>query len=89
MQAALCKTAVSLTTLPQLAYYASHKPSAEPAQPGRVSLSCRTIAGQISTEDITAAELAERHGVAQGIAVCIHDAAVTFDKAVLKVRLQG
>lgn len=86
MQAAVCKTAVNLPTLPQLAYYASHKPSAEPAQPVRLSLSCRTIAGQIGTEDITATELAERDGVAQGIAVCIHDAAVIFDKAVSQVR---
>ena len=86
MQGAFTRTAGSLPALPQLGSWAAAVPAQVPTQPFRVSLSCGSVAGQISTEHITPTELAQRHGVAQGIALCIHDAAVTADGAASQVR---
>ena len=86
LQAAFCQTAAGLPALPDLAHHAPDVPAAASAQPVRLSFSCTSIVGQISTEQITAAELAERHGVAQGLAVCFHDVAVSADSAPSQVR---
>ena len=89
LQAAFCQTAASLPALPDLARHAAKAPAAASTQPVRLSFSCASLVGQISTEQITAAELAERLGVAQGIALCIHDVAVSADSALSQVRQTG
>ena len=89
MQATFFKAAASLPALPQLAHYSVKKSTAAPAQPFGLSLSCKSIVGQISTENVAASELAEKCGVAQGIALCIHDAAVSVDCAASQVRRSG
>ena len=90
MQAAFCQTAASLPALPEVPCHATDAPSAVPAQlPVRLSLSCSTLFGQIATEQIAAAEMAERHGVACGVALCIHDASVSYDSAISQVRRLG
>lgn len=90
MQAAFCQTAASLPALREVARRTSKAPSAVPVQPPvRLSLSCSTLVGQITTEKITAAEMAERYGVARGIALCIHNAAVTADSALSQVGRLG
>ena len=75
-----------LPALPDLARHAAKAPAAASTQPVRLSFSCASLVGQICTEQITAAELAERLGVAQGIALCIHNVAVRADSALSQVR---
>ena len=55
----------------------------------QLSVSCNSVTGQLSTEDITAEELADSHGAAEGIIICIHDICANIDRAASKVGLAG
>ena len=51
----------------------------------QLSVSCKSVIGQLSTEDIPAEERANSHGAAEGIAVCIHNACLTLDRPASQV----
>ena len=86
MQAAILKAAIGAPILPQsTASPAAQRQQAVPGAAIQLSVSCNAIIGQLSTEDITAEAMADRHGAAEGIALCIHDICATFDRAASKV----
>ena len=86
MQAAFLKAAIGAPTLPQLTSSPAIQQHAVPAAPMQLSVSCNSVTGQLSTGDIAAEELADSHGAAESIAVCIHDAHATLDRAASKVK---
>ena len=90
MQAALSKAAIGAPILPQLtASPAAQQQPAVPGSPIQLSVFCNSVIGQLSTEDITAEVLANSHGTAEGIIVCIHDICANLDRAASKVGTAG
>ena len=90
MQAAFLTAAIGAPILPQVtASPAAQQQPAVPGAPIQLSVFCSSVIGQLSTEDIPAEVLANSHGTAEGIIVCIHDICANLDRAASKVGLAG